>query len=93
MKRFTLGERRGAIALLSVMIVLAVFLIFNKGQQYTAVPEAIADTAIINNGKISFADSLRTTKKKSKKGTKRKKPTKKGNTPSGHSRNYLDENA
>ncbi len=87
MKKVTSGERRGSIALLCLMIAIAAFLIFNKGQQKT-LPEPTADTIILLND-IS-KDSTRATKQRTTK-KKGRKVQKKSNSPDGHSRDYLDE--
>lgn len=87
MKKVTSGERRGSIALLCLMIAIAAFLIFNKGQQKT-LPEPTADTIVLQND--INKDSTRTTKRRTTKKKCRKTP-KKSNSSDGHSRDYLDE--
>lgn len=87
MKKVTSGERRGSIALLCLMIAIAAFLIFNKGQQKT-LPEPTADTIVLQND--INKDSTRTTKRRTTKKKGRKTP-KKSNSSDGHSRDYLDE--
>lgn len=91
MKRFTVGERRGSIMVLCAMIILASFLIFNKGQQHSA-SVTIQDTSKTHASTSPTADSSRV--KKSNKRNKRKKTKQskiRKEVPQGKSREYLDE--
>jgi len=73
------------------MIILASFLIFNKGQQHS-VPATIQDTTMTHASTISTADSSRVKRSNKRNKSKKTKQAKiRKEAPQGKSREYLDE--